>query len=100
VAEAVSGAEAEARLRERRFDVILLDIQLPDIDGTELAKALRADRESPNRETPVIAVTAHADLSDQDEFLRAGIDGIVTKPYEMEDLVAEVARLLADRPQS
>ncbi|WP_316897607.1 response regulator [Pseudodesulfovibrio indicus] len=100
VAEAMNGAEAEALLCKQRFDVILLDIQLPDVDGTELARALRADPESPNRETPVIAVTAHADVADQEEFLRSGIDGIVTKPYEMEDLVAEVARLLADRPQS
>lgn len=97
VAEAANGAEAERLLRGRRYDVVLLDIQLPDITGTELAKALRADRESPNRDTPVVAVTAHADASDQEEFLRAGIDGIVTKPYEMEDLVAEAARLIADR---
>ena len=89
-----NGADALAGLRRNRPDLVLLDISLPGMDGTEVLRQLRAD--DALRELPVIALTAHAMAGDRERFLALGFDAYVTKPIVDETLLLdEIARLLA-----
>lgn len=74
------GTEALTLCRQQRFDVILLDIQLPDIDGTEVARRLRQTPEY--QHTPILAFTAHALDDEVQLFLQAGMNDVIIKPLE------------------
>lgn len=88
-----TGPEALAGLRAARPDLVLLDISLPGMDGTEVLREIRADPALSS--LPVIALTAHAMAGDRDKFLGAGFDAYVTKPIVDEQiLLAEIERLL------
>jgi CheY-like chemotaxis protein len=89
-----NGPDALAGLRAVRPDVILLDISLPGMDGTEILRHIRAD--DALRPLPVIALTAHAMSGDREKYLALGFDDYVTKPILDEELLlAAVARHLA-----
>ena len=90
------GTEGLARLYDRRYDVVLLDWQLPGIDGAALLKALRAleGREGWPR-TPVIAVTAHASAQQRQACLDAGVDDFLAKPFMPDALDQALDRALA-----
>jgi signal transduction histidine kinase/ActR/RegA family two-component response regulator len=90
------GTEGLARLYDRRYDVVLLDWQLPGIDGAALLKALRAleAREGWVR-TPVIAVTAHASAQQRQACLDAGVDDFLAKPFMPDALDQALERALA-----
>jgi len=86
--EAENGEEAIAAVARRRPDLILMDIQLPIMDGYETTRRLRTN---PDLESvPIIAVTSYALAGDEDKALAAGCDGYVTKPYSPRDLLAKV----------
>lgn len=88
-----SGAEALRGIRESLPSLVLLDISLPAMDGTEVLRRLRADPELSS--IPVIALTAHAMTGDRERFLDMGFDAYVTKPIVDETvLLGEIARLL------
>ena len=89
-----SGREAVARAREGAFDLILMDIQMPDMDGLEAAAALRSDEVLTRRRIPIVAMTAHAMASDRENCLAAGMDGYVSKPLRLEALLNEMNRAL------
>jgi two-component system cell cycle response regulator DivK len=86
--EATSGEEALALAREHRPDLVLMDIQLPDIDGVEVLGRLRADERTAG--LPVLALTAQAMHGDRERFLEAGFDGYVSKPVNVAELLATV----------
>ena len=73
-------------------DLVLMDIQLPDIDGVEALGRLRADERTAS--VPVLALTAQAMDGDRERFLAAGFDGYLSKPVDIVDFVATVAALL------
>jgi two-component system cell cycle response regulator DivK len=90
--------EAEAALdaiSRHPPDVILMDIQLPGIDGLELTRRLKADPGT--RDIVIIAVTAYAMKGDQDKALAAGCDDYITKPIDTRALPETIARHLASR---
>jgi CheY-like chemotaxis protein len=88
-----TGADALAGLANSRPDVVLLDISLPGMDGTEVLRRIRAD--AGLRTLPVIALTAHAMSGDREKFLAAGFDDYVTKPIVDErQLLTAIKRLL------
>jgi len=88
-----TGANALAGLARTRPDVVLLDISLPGMDGTEVLRRIRADVGL--RTLPVIALTAHAMSGDREKFLAAGFDDYVTKPIVDETkLLTAIKRLL------
>ncbi|MBR9990173.1 MAG: response regulator [Gemmatimonadetes bacterium] len=93
IEEYESGAEALVGLQARPPALVLLDISLPAMDGTEVLRRLRADGRTQG--IPVIALTAHAMSGDRERFLEMGFDAYVTKPIIDESvLLAEIERLL------
>jgi len=83
--QANRGMQGWKLAQEHRPDLILLDIQLPDVSGLEIVKWLR-DSEELNS-TPVIAVTAFAMVGDKEKMLSAGCDAYISKPYSVRDLL-------------
>ena len=92
VIAAYSGTEALQCYREQRPDLILLDIQLPGIDGYEVLRRLRAD--AATRDIPVIAISANALGVDIERGRAAGADDYLTKPIDQHVLVAALQRVL------
>jgi CheY-like chemotaxis protein len=82
----------KARLERPTIDLILLDMSLPDMDGLEVARKLKADERT--RSLPVIAVTAHAMVGDREKGLLAGCDEYVTKPLDFKVLLEKIESLL------
>ncbi|HDR46477.1 MAG TPA: response regulator, partial [Geoalkalibacter subterraneus] len=75
----------------------LMDIQMPHLDGIEVTRILRQKEAEIGRRTPVIALTAHAGEDDRRRFLRAGMDGRITKPIKIGDFLQTVEKILGDR---
>lgn len=92
VREATSALDAFEILKTEQFDLIVMDIQLPGMDGLEATTKLRA--EPATAEIPVIAVTSYAMAGDRDKALAAGCSGYVTKPIDKTIFLAEISRHL------
>ena len=89
---ASDGLEALRLAGAQHFDAILMDIQMPELDGIETTRRLKQDPAS--RATPVIALTAHAMIGDRQRFLEAGMDDYLAKPIEEAELIRVLARWL------
>ena len=94
VAEAQNGQEALDRLAEQQFDLVLLDVHMPVMDGTETIAHIRA-ADASWRDIPVIALTADAMTGDKERLLSLGMTGYATKPIEQRALVHEIHRVLS-----
>ena len=92
---AASGVEALDMLQQQAFDLILMDIQMPGLDGIETTHRLR---QGLNARTPVVALTAHAMLGDRQRFLDAGMDDYLAKPIEESELLRVLSRWLPSAP--
>jgi two-component system, cell cycle response regulator DivK len=92
VQEAATGHEALALLRAERPDAILLDMQLPGMDGFTLAAMLKSDAQT--RTIPLIAVTAFAMKGDAERIMAAGCDAYLSKPIDDAELLEVIARCL------
>ncbi len=90
VVEAVDGASALAALARERFDVVLMDVQMPGVDGFEATARIREGERGDSRHQRVVAMTAHAMAGDRERCLAAGMDGYVAKPISRQDLYAAV----------
>ncbi|MEO6026569.1 MAG: response regulator [Candidatus Binatia bacterium] len=91
--EAVESAEeALVRLEQRRFDLVLMDVRLPRMDGKEATRRLRQDPRF--RDLPIIAVSAHVVGKQHEEILASGVSALVTKPIDMDELLGAIRRLL------
>jgi two-component system sensor histidine kinase/response regulator len=88
------GRQAVDALAREQFDLALLDIQMPELDGYEVAAAVRAREEGTGRRLPLVALTAHAMQGDRERCLAAGMDGYVSKPIQMERLTQVMADVL------
>jgi signal transduction histidine kinase/DNA-binding response OmpR family regulator len=95
VVSAANGREAVEAVQRQAFDLILMDLQMPEMDGFEAVAAIRTLEGSSGRHTPVVALTAHALKDDQDRCLAAGMIGFLTKPIEPARLFAIVDEVLA-----
>ena len=97
IEEYENGTEALAGLRARRPDLVLLDISLPGMDGTEVLRVMRADPSL--QDLPAIALTAHAMAGDREKYLNVGFNEYVTKPIVDEDVLLDAIRqCLGDAP--
>jgi PAS domain S-box-containing protein len=90
---ACNGQEALIRWRRGGVDLILMDIQMPVMDGDKTLQKLRHEEQKENRHTPVIALTAHALRGDRERLLKIGFDGYLTKPLNLRALLAELHRV-------
>ena len=90
-----SATRALERAKEGRYDAILVDISMPDMDGVEFAEHLRVWERDRGRYTPVIAMTGHASEDERARFLDAGMDDYLTKPVVLRDLGAILGQWLA-----
>ena len=88
--EATTGAQAIRLATAHSPDLVLMDIQLPDIGGVEALGRLRADERTAS--VPVVALTAQAMEGDRERFLAAGFDGYLSKPVNVAELIATVKR--------
>ena len=88
---AVNGVEVLIALRKADYGIILMDCQMPEMDGYEATRRIRADT-SLARQPKIIAVTAHAMAGDSAKCLAAGMDDYISKPVKLEDLGAKIAR--------
>lgn len=99
--EAVSangGQEVMALLRDEEFDVVVMDIQMPVLDGVEATRRIREDVSLGRRRfVPIIAVTAYAMIGDREAFLAAGMNDHISKPVDMAALGAALERVAALR---
>jgi len=88
--EAPTGSDAVALATKHTPDLVLMDIQLPDIDGVEALNRLRADERTSS--IPVVALTAQAMRGDRERFLAAGFDDYLSKPVNVAELLGAVRR--------
>jgi two-component system sensor histidine kinase/response regulator len=99
-AMATNGQEALALLEREPFDLLLLDIHMPELDGFQVVGAIRERERTAGGHLPVIALTARSRKEDRDRCLQAGMDEYLAKPFNAEDLWAAIDRLVKTRPTS
>ncbi len=90
--EAENGLIATERIREQNFDIVLMDIQMPVMDGVEATTFIR---ETLNNQTPIIALTANAFKHDIDLYLKKGMNDFITKPYDEQDFFRKIEHVLS-----
>ncbi len=90
---AVNGSEAVAKWREGSFDLVLMDVQMPETDGFEATRLIRGYERQSTKRTPIIAMTAHAMAGDRDRCIEAGMDDYVSKPVRKDALDAAIAKI-------
>ena len=95
IEEASSGPDALDQLRAQPFDLVLMDMVMPEMDGMQATQILRRDFPEPVRHMPVIALTASANPVDQDRCLASGMDDVVHKPLDQAQLIAKISAVLA-----
>ncbi|MBA4804871.1 MAG: response regulator [Brevundimonas sp.] len=91
---AVDGRDALERMREGRFDLVLMDVKMPVMDGVEATRAIRA-LPGPAAAVPILALTANADPRDEVEYRAAGMDGVAQKPIQPDALLDAIRRVLS-----
>jgi signal transduction histidine kinase/ActR/RegA family two-component response regulator len=94
ITEAENGKETLEKLASEPFDLVLLDIHMPVMDGAQTIQAIRRSAESWHR-VPVIALTADAMVGDREKYLALGMDAFVTKPIDARELIAQMHQVLA-----
>jgi signal transduction histidine kinase/CheY-like chemotaxis protein/streptogramin lyase len=86
------GKQAVRQAAKEEFDVVLMDVQMPEMDGLEATRQIRSLEQALGRYTPILALTANAMKGDAETCFQAGMDGYLTKPFEAEHLISEVER--------
>ncbi len=97
VTEVTDGSQAIAAYSPERFDIILMDMMMPEMDGLTAIKHIR-EQETGRSRTPIIALTAHAIQGDRERFLREGADGYVAKPINFGELKLAIAQAISHVP--
>jgi CheY-like chemotaxis protein len=90
------GREAVRQVEEDHFDLVLMDVQMPEMDGLEATREIRRREEATGRHVPIIAMTAHAMKGDRERCLEVGMDSYVSKPVRAADLFAAITGEIPD----
>jgi len=96
VAVAANGREALEQWIQGNFDLILMDVQMPEMDGTEATARIRALEAQSGKHVPIIALTANAMSGDRSRYLDAGMDDYITKPIVFKQVEQALARFCGD----
>ncbi len=88
-----NGREAVDAWASQPFDIVLMDVEMPELDGLAAAREIRQREREPGRHTPVVALTAHASEESRAECLAAGMDAVLVKPVRQDDLDDAIRRL-------
>ncbi len=94
---AEDGKQAIEKLKAEDFDIILMDVQMPVMDGYEATKWIRENLPPPKCDTPILAMTAHAYISKDEKFKEHGMNDFVLKPFEPEDLFFKISKYVKKR---
>ena len=97
VSVAGTGLQALAALEQEPFDLILMDVQMPEMDGFEATAAIRTLEQVSGRHIPIVALTAHAIKGDRERCLTAGMDEYLSKPLQAEALFSMIARIMKEK---
>ena len=100
IVEADNGAKALGVLRQQDFDVILMDMVMPEMDGIEATTALRLTFAQPTRNTPVLGLTANVNPQDLERFAAAGVNAVVLKPFDANKVCDQVEQMLTEKRSS
>jgi two-component system, sensor histidine kinase and response regulator len=92
-----NGKEAVAATGAQKFDLVLMDVQMPEMDGLEATAEIRAREQQTGTHLPIIAMTAHAMKGDRERCLGAGMDNYVAKPIRAEELFQAIDAIISDR---
>jgi CheY-like chemotaxis protein len=95
---AATGKEALAALERQPFDLVLMDVSMPEMDGLEATQAIRQQEQGSGRHLPIIALTAHAMKGDRERCLAAGADGYVSKPLQPYELYQTIDAAVPPAP--
>jgi two-component system, sensor histidine kinase and response regulator len=98
VVVAGDGVRALTALEESRFDLVLMDVQMPLMDGVEATATIRKGESATGHHIPIIAMTAHAMSGDRQRFLASGMDGYISKPVHSQELFAAIEKVLSLAP--
>ncbi|MBF0526489.1 MAG: response regulator, partial [Deltaproteobacteria bacterium] len=90
-----TGLEALAALDKEKFDMVLMDIQMPEMDGFEATQKIREKEKSIGTRLPIMAMTAHAMKGDRERCLDAGMDGYISKPFSASELFKAIEELIS-----
>jgi two-component system, sensor histidine kinase and response regulator len=85
-----NGRDAVAAAGRETFDVVLMDVQMPGMSGVEATEAIRKAERGSTAHVPIVAMTAHAMTGDRERFLAAGMDGYVSKPLRIDEVLATI----------
>jgi len=94
---AANGVEALAALKKDNFDLVFMDVQMPEMDGMEATAAIREKEKRTGEHVVVVALTAHAMKGDREKCLAAGMDGYLSKPIRPQELDDVLEGFLRDR---
>jgi len=94
IRSAANGKQALDNVREQAFDIVLMDVKMPVMDGLEATRRIRSSTDRRVRETKIVALTAYAMPEDRKRILAAGVDDIVSKPIEVDELASVLTRVL------
>jgi len=97
---AENGKVALEKIHQQPFDLVLLDLQMPEMDGYETTSNVRSDPDSSIRELPIVALTANATKTEKEKCLSSGMNGYVSKPFRMEELLRQIRQVLTANASS
>jgi two-component system sensor histidine kinase/response regulator len=86
VVVAHNGKEALETLKEEKFDLVFMDVQMPQMGGVEATAAIRKLEKATGEHLPIVALTAHAMAGDREKYLASGMDGYLSKPIQIREL--------------
>jgi CheY-like chemotaxis protein len=100
VTVANDGVQAVAAVEDGEFDLVLMDVQMPNMSGLEATAAIRTLERGTGKHVPIVAMTAHAMKGDQERCVGAGMDGYVSKPIRPDNMLEVIARVTSRAPET
>jgi two-component system, sensor histidine kinase and response regulator len=96
VTVAENGKRALDRLEKEQFDLVLMDVSMPEMDGLEATRTIRTREKTSGIHVPIVAMTAYAMKGDKEKCIEAGMDGYVSKPIKPQELYATIERIIVE----